>query len=162
MTSSLTDLGGLPVVEVGDHPDTAAAEHWLASLDPQPVLACTHLVRDPRPHVTWTLVFDGDIPAGLPPATPGAARDGGRAVVYPGVGRLTGEITVGDVLAGSAIDRVEILGGGEAEPSAVLRTNEYVRPQWRDGMLVLMTMPAVGGVLVPFETRNPTPCCAAH
>jgi len=62
----------------------------------------------------------------------------------------------------SAISRVEILGGGEAPDTAVVRTNDFVRPLWRDGTLVLVTMPAVGGLLVPFETRNPTPCCADH
>ncbi|MEV4707030.1 hypothetical protein [Actinoplanes sp. NPDC049316] len=161
MTSlSPTGFDGLPVVEAGGHPDTAAAEHWLASLDPQPVLACTHLVREPRPQVTCTLIFAGEPPADLPRAE--GSRDGGRAVVFPGVQRLTGELTVADVLAVSAIDRVEILGGGSADSSAVVRTNDFVRPQWRDGALVLVTMPAVGGVLVPFETRNPTPCCAAH
>ncbi|WP_199513969.1 hypothetical protein [Nucisporomicrobium flavum] len=161
MTSSLTDLDGLPVVGVGlGHPDTAAAEHWLASLDPQPLLACTHLVRRPHPQVAWTLIFAGEVPADLPRAD--VSAEGGRAVVFPGVELLTGELTVADILARSAIDRVEILGGAEADPSAVVRTNDFVRPLWRDGTLVLVTMPAAGGALVPFETRHPTPCCAAH
>ncbi|MFE9727753.1 hypothetical protein ACFYQ5_30350 [Streptomyces sp. NPDC005794] len=41
-------------------------------------------------------------------------------------------------------------------------TREFVRPQWRDGELVLAAMPAVGGTLVPFEVPDPTPCCADH
>ena len=181
--ATLADLDGLPVVEVGlGHPDTAAAEHWLAALRPAPLLACTHLVREPRPQVALTLVFaPGETPpdlpgagatatdvprgagaaaAGLPPA--GVVREGGRAVLFPGVEALTGELTVAQIRSRSAIGRVEILGGGEAEGSAVVRTFDFVRPLWRDGTLVLVTMPAVGGLLVPFETRNPTPCCANH
>lgn len=41
-------------------------------------------------------------------------------------------------------------------------TRDHVRPQWQDGELVLTLMPAVGGVLVPFEVPDPTPCCADH
>ena len=31
-----------------------------------------------------------------------------------------------------------------------------------DGTVTLVLRPAVGGVLVPFEQPNPTPCCADH
>jgi hypothetical protein len=47
-------------------------------------------------------------------------------------------------------------------PSTSLDTNDFVRPEWRAGELILTTMPAAGGRLVPFECRTPTPCCAAH
>ena len=127
-------------------PDVAAAEHWILAQDPVPAVACTHLRQSPRPHVAVTL----------------DAAAGGRAVRFPGVDALTGSLTVAEVLAASAIDRVEILGGAQASPSAVLDTRDHVRPQWHDGELVLTVMPAAGGRLVPFETRNPTPCCAAH
>jgi hypothetical protein len=130
----------------GGHSDLAAAEHWIAALVPAPPLACTHLVRKPQPHVAVTL-----------DATPG-----GRAVRFPGVEHLVGTLTVGEVLARSAIDRVEVLGGGTADPQTLLDTDDHVRPVWRDGELVLTTTPAAGGRLVPFERRNPTPCCAAH
>ena len=90
------------------------------------------------------------------------AAAGGRAVRFDGVDALVGTLTVAEVLAVSAIDRVEILGGTPAGPSDVLDTQDFVRPQWRDGELVLTVMPAAGGRLVPFETRHPTPCCAAH
>lgn len=127
-------------------PDVAAAEHWILAQDPVPAVACTHLRQDPRPHVAVTL----------------DAAAGGRAVRFPGVDALTGTLTVAEVLAASAIDRVEILGGTPAEPSAVVDTQDFVRPQWRGDELVLTVMPAAGGRLVPFETPNPTPCCAAH
>jgi hypothetical protein len=66
------------------------------------------------------------------------------------------------VLSESAIDRIEILGGGAPAPSTILDTNDFVRPQWRAGELILTTMPAAGDRLVPFESRHPTPCCATH
>ena len=160
--ATLADLDGLPVVGVGlGHSGTAEAEHWLASLRPAPLLACTHLVREPSPQVAWTLVFaPGEKPPDLPPAE--VDREGGRAVVFPGSESLTGDLTVAEITSRSAIGRVEVLGGGEADDTAVVRTNDFVRPLWRDGTLVLVTMPAAGGLLVPFETRDPTPCCAAH
>ncbi|MEU8231303.1 hypothetical protein AB0C12_17050 [Actinoplanes sp. NPDC048967] len=203
-------LADLPVrgVSLG-HPDTVAAEHWLASLSPAPVLAFTHLVRSPRPHVALTLVFADTAPAGLDaaltsagtapasagtapasagtaPASAGGAaggggalpaglvascpeavaayvaRSSGRAVLYPGVELLVGTLSVADVLARSAIEQVEVLGGGAADPADLIDTGGFVRPQWQAGRLTLLTSPAAGGRLVPFETRHPTPCCAAH
>jgi hypothetical protein len=148
-----------------NHPDTAAAEHWLASLFPVPVLACTHLVRSPRPHVALSLVFAGDPPADLGAESPEAVAEharSGRAVLYPGVELLVGTLSVAQVRQLSAIARVEVLSGGEADPAALIDTDGFVRPQWRDGVLTLTTTPAAGGRLVPFETRHPTPCCAAH
>ncbi|GAA3345236.1 hypothetical protein GCM10020358_51530 [Amorphoplanes nipponensis] len=148
-----------------DHPDPAAAEHWLASLSPAPVLACTHLVRSPRPHVALSLVFAGEAPAELGAPSPAAVAEhgrSGRAVLYPGAELLVGTLTVAEVLALSAIERVEVLGGGAADPATLIDTGGFVRPQWRAGVLTLTTTPAAGGRLVPFETRNPTPCCAAH
>jgi hypothetical protein len=146
VTSTDPAGSGDPTAAGAGHPDVAAAEHWIATLDPAPALACTHLVRTPRPHVIVTL-----------DATPG-----GRAVRFPGADQLVGTLTVGEVLAHSAIDRVEVLGGETADPQTLLDTDDHVRPIWHDGELVLTTTPAAGGRLVPFERRNPTPCCAAH
>jgi hypothetical protein len=163
----LAGLAGLPVHGVSlEHPDTVAAEHWLASLSPAPVLACTHLVRSPRPHVALSLVFADAAPE-LGAESPDAvaehvARRSGRAVLYPGVELLVGTLRIAEVLALSAIEQVEVLGGGEADPAALIDTGDFVRPQWRAGVLTLTTTPAAGGRLVPFETRHPTPCCAAH
>lgn len=127
-------------------PTLAAADHWILALDPRPVVAGTRLVRSPSPHVAVTLQAVPD----------------GRAVLFPGAEKLTGVMPVASVLALSAIDRIEILGGGPADPETPLDTGDFVRPQWLDDELVLTVMPAAGGRLVPFETRNPTPCCAAH
>ncbi|WP_240670479.1 hypothetical protein [Actinoplanes solisilvae] len=147
------------------HREVGAADHWILALDPAPSLACTHLVRTPYPHVAISLLgsFSVDVPAELQAAADAAASDKfGRAVVFPGSSSLTGRLTVGEIVSGSAIDRVEVLGSGMADPDTIVDTRDFVRPQFRSGNLVLVTMPAAGEVLVPFETRDPTPCCADH
>ncbi|MFH8389546.1 hypothetical protein [Streptomyces sp. NPDC018036] len=92
-----------------------------------------------------------------------AARTGGRAVLYPGSGAVTGVLTVARLLEVCAVERVAVLGSPEApSPETLLVTREHVRPEWREGRLVLVAMPAAGGTLVPFEVPDPTPCCADH
>lgn len=94
------------------------------------------------------------------------ARQGGRAVVFPGADRLTGTVTVADVLALTSVERVTVLGtpaGGQGpDPAFPVQTRDHVRPEWREGALTLVLVPAVGGTLAPFEVPNPTPCCAVH
>lgn len=126
--------------------DVAAADHWIATSDPVPAVACTLFVHSPAPHVVVSL----------------APEEGGRAVRFPGASLLTGTLPVSTVLSETAIDRVEILGGIPADPTLLLDTGDFVRPVWRAGALVLHVVPAADGHVVPFETRNPTPCCAAH
>jgi hypothetical protein len=96
-----------------------------------------------------------------------ARRQGGRAVVYPGVDRLTGVVTVTDVLVLTAIDRITVVGqpsadGQGPDPATPVLTRDHVRPEWRDGQLTLALVPAPGGALAPFEVPNPTSCCADH
>lgn len=92
-----------------------------------------------------------------------AARNGGRAIRFRGSDALHARLRVVDLLATTGIDAVTVVGtAGEATPDAMLDTRGYVRPVWITGRLVLQTAPAAGGLLVPFELRNPTPCCAAH
>ncbi|MET9874241.1 hypothetical protein ABZZ36_06380 [Actinacidiphila glaucinigra] len=98
-------------------------------------------------------------------ATEAAARTGGRAVVYPGADGLTGTVTVAELLAGTPITRLVVLGSPADEPpgpAAEILTSGHVRPEWRAGELVLPLVPAAGGRLAPFEVPNPTPCCADH
>jgi hypothetical protein len=147
------------------HREVSEADHWILSLDPAPALACTHLVRVPFPHVAISVLSPtafSTSPELQEAAELAASGESGRAVLFPGVAHLVGALSVAEVLALSAIDRVEVLGGETPDPSAPLDTGGFVRPQWRDGELVLTTVPAVGGRLVPFETRNPTPCCSSH
>ena len=86
----------------------------------------------------------------------------GRAVVFPGSSDLPATITVGALTTATPITRVQVLGAGEAEADTPLLTRAFVRPLWSAGELVLHAQPAAGGVLVPFESPDPTPCCAAH
>jgi hypothetical protein len=166
------------------HESERAAEHWLYELvhqlgRPAEVLACTHLAYRPAPHVAVSLALpDGAVPAErlatLPPVVPelqeaaeqAAAEhktgSGGRAVLFPGVDQLTGTLTVAEVLATSAIDRITVIGGAPPEPDTLVETRDFVRPHWRDAMLTLIAMPAPGGRITPFEVPNPTPCCADH
>ncbi|NUS27435.1 MAG: hypothetical protein HOV92_24845 [Streptomyces sp.] len=154
-----------------------AADHLLQELAarlalPEGAFGCTHLVRGDRPRVVLSLTVPSepllstvrerltarghDVRDGLPDPE-------GRAVLYPGAAALTGTLTVAEVLMRSAIDRVAVLGApGPPAPGTSLVTREHVRPQWREGELVLTAMPAAGGALVPFEVPEPTPCCADH
>ncbi|MEU5346414.1 hypothetical protein AB0H18_37290 [Streptomyces sp. NPDC020766] len=153
--------------------DLRAADHLLLALAaelalPEGAFGCTHLVRGERPRVVLSFTTASGEAARLLTAkgyevTTGAPDTVGRAVVYPGAAALTGTVTVAELLSNSAIDRVTVLGSA-AEPPSDQRvvTRDHVRPQWQDGELVLTLMPAVGGVLVPFEVPDPTPCCADH
>lgn len=173
------DLGPAELIGLSlGHRTTQDAEHWLREavqpLGLPGLVACTHLVREPYPHVAISLATTGEPPTGLPATAPElrdaaeraaaehAARRSGRAVFYPGVERLTGTLTVGDVVAMSAIERVTQLGGPRPEDGTELDTCDFVRPQWQDGLLTLVTMPVAGGRVAPFEVPNPTPCCADH
>ncbi|MEV7085793.1 hypothetical protein AB0O07_07840 [Streptomyces sp. NPDC093085] len=101
--------------------------------------------------------------AGAAHAAAERASGAGRAVLFPGADALTGTVEVAGVVAGSAVDEVVLLGGaGSPGPARRVMTRDHVRPEWRAGRLVLTVMEAVGGVLVPFEVPDPTPCCADH
>jgi len=161
------------------HDTIPEAEAWLhhlvrgLGLPADLLVACTHLVQDPRPHVALSL--DGPVDPDTLPATPpelaGAAEQGrqahasrvsGRAVYFAGMSALTGTVSVADVLASSRIDRVAVLGGQTPAPETLVDARDFVRPRWTDGLLVLVTAPAAAGRLAPFEVPNPTPCCADH
>lgn len=132
------------------HTTVAAAEHWIHTALGRPAgpYACTLVVPAPSPHV---LVSLSDPPV-----------EGSRAVIYPGVETLVGEVTVAHILAATAIDRVVVMGSSSPTPDQVVLTRDFVRPLWTNGVLTLTTQPAWDGLLVPFETPNPTPCCADH
>ncbi|MEU3238057.1 MULTISPECIES: hypothetical protein [Streptomyces] len=153
------------------------ADHLLqalaAELDlPEGVFGCTHLVRDGRPRVALSLAAEAEpvlrtardrLTARGHEVRDGTWDESGRAVLFPGAAALTGTLTLAELLARSAVDRVTVLGTpDEPSPDTRLVTRNHVRPHWQDGRLVLAAMPAVGGTLVPFEDPAPTPCCADH
>ncbi|WP_437095539.1 hypothetical protein [Streptomyces sp. enrichment culture] len=158
--------------------DLRAADHLLHELAaglalPEGTFGCTHLVRGDRPRVVVSLSLPsrplldttrerltgaeyGAVSPGLPDAV-------GRAVLYPGAPALTGTMTVAELIARSAIDRVTVLGTPDPpDPETRVVTRDHVRPQWQRDELVLAATPAIGGTLVPFEDPDPTPCCADH
>lgn len=148
------------------HKTVPEAEHWLHEFQGPVLIACTHLIREPWPHVAISLELAHAVE--LPEQWHGRAharadheaRRSGRAVIYPGVERLTGELTVAEVLALSAIEQVKVLGEGFAEPETIVQTRDFVRPQWMDGLLTLIATPAGAGHIAPFEIRHPVECCA--
>ncbi|MEU3094464.1 hypothetical protein ABZ690_06480 [Streptomyces sp. NPDC006967] len=156
--------------------DLLDADHLLCEMAaglalPEDVSGCTHLVRDGRPRVVVSLSLPSrPLPdtlrerlAGYGSVSPGLPDEVGRAVLYPGVRALTGTMTVAELLAGSAIARVTVLGTpGPPDPETRVVTRDHVRPQWQRDELVLAATPALGGTLVPFEAPDPTPCCADH
>ena len=157
--------------------DLRTADHLLHTLAtelalPEGAFGCTHLVRGDRPRVVLSLTLPSEpllrtaqerLTARKYEVSHAQPDALGRAVIYPGVSSLTGNLTIADLLARSAIDRVTVLGTpGQPSPHTRLMTGNHVRPQWQNGELVLTTMPAVGGTLVPFEVPDPTPCCADH
>ncbi|MEU8817787.1 hypothetical protein [Actinoplanes sp. NPDC048796] len=162
VSTSAVSTSAVSGVSLG-HRTTAEADHWILSLDPAPSLACTHLVQSPFPHVAISVTGAFETAPELQEAADAAVSGKfGRAVIFRGSAELTGTLTVAEVLKISAIERVEILGSGPADDADIVDTRDFVRPQFRSGDLVLTTTPAAGGVLVPFETREPTPCCADH
>ncbi|GIJ78461.1 hypothetical protein SAMN05443287_109189 [Micromonospora phaseoli] len=161
------------------HRTLREAEDWLdrhvGPLAGPNLVTCTHLVAAPYPHVALSVATpEPDRLAGLPSTPPElhdaaiqaasehTARRSGRAVRFPGAERLVGTLTVGDLLATSAIERVVVLGGASAAPDTPVHTRDFVRPQWQAGELVLVTVPHHSTGLAPFEVPDPTPCCADH
>ncbi|MDG4796162.1 hypothetical protein [Micromonospora sp. WMMD1082] len=161
------------------HRTVREAEHWLdgqvRQLGGPDLVVCTHLVAVPYPHVALSVAGStADRLAALPDTGPElrvaaaraadehTARRSGRAVHYPGADRMVGTLTVGDLIAVSAIERVVVLGGTSAAPDTPVHTRDFVRPQWQAGELVLVTGPHHAGGLAPFEVPDPTPCCAEH
>lgn len=176
-------LAALPDPAVG----SSAATHWAVAGTPHVALslhllgvdgegafrlvgrALQVLVDDVGPGAPWALATEGragGAPALLAPARAAARAHasgaGGRAVHFPGAAELVGVLPVGAVLQRSAVDRVQVLLGGEADPASLLDTRGHVRPSWVDGQLVLLVQAAAGGTLVPFESPHPTPCCVDH
>ncbi|WP_433079779.1 hypothetical protein ACQP1P_41130 [Dactylosporangium sp. CA-052675] len=125
-------------------PDVQAADH--------------HILTAGRP--AFTYFSGGQVAVGASEAE--QPPEGARQVVFEGHEGLKGTIAVSAIIAGSAIEKVVILGGMTAVPEMLVDTRDFVRPIWRDGVLTLVTQFGRGGVLVPFEPPNNRPCCADH
>ena len=150
------------------------AEHAVAGLDREVTLAATHFASSTST-VLVTIEVDGEVDGAvevLGAASQGdadrvrqlhAGRRGGRLFAFPGAERLVGTMTVGELLAVSAVEQVVMIGA--REPVAAeqpIDTQGYVRPDFADGVVRLVVRPAAGGLVIPFEQPHPTPCCADH
>ncbi|WP_344659617.1 hypothetical protein [Catenulispora subtropica] len=153
-------------------------------------VAATHFVRAGAPHIALTIEVPagaevdpaavgsvtgpaaglvwGDLRQGPEDRVEGAlaarAEHGrsGRLARFPGISTLTGTVTVREILERSPITEVSVLMGAAAAPDTEVATRDHVRPQWRDGAVVLVVQPVSDGKVAPFEVPNPTPCCAQH
>lgn len=191
MTTSYDPSGVHPVLGLDAGTTTLReADHLIRDLMttlalPPGTVACTHLIRTDTRRGTavslelpdaeaaaeaWQRLTETGTPLGNHEAAAQAAaehtaRRSGRAVLFPGAEHLTGTIPLSDLLELTAIDRVIVVGAtsGEAPaPVTPVHTQDHVRPEWREGQLVLALVPAPGNTLAPFEIPNPTPCCADH
>lgn len=150
----------------------AAATSRVPSGD-EDVLARTSLLTALRRSWRGGFVLQGAldgpvVECGPEPARAGAraalalARSGaeGRAVRFAGQDALTGPLPVADLPLVSAITAVLPVVGAITD-GAVLDPSGHVRPQLRDGVLVLPVRPGPGGTLVPVEKRDEH-ACAGH
>lgn len=71
-------------------------------------------------------------------------------------------MSVRQLLTQSSIDQVRVLAAGDADPDMLVVTRDHVRPLWSGGRLILHTQPTAEETLVPFESPDPTACCADH
>lgn len=94
-------------------------------------------------------------------AARGQARKDGRAFRFQGMDRLTGRLSVAELIERSAIDAVQPLGG-VADGQTMVETMNFVRPYVQDGTLVLAMTPLPDGAFQPFEVQQPHDCCADH
>jgi len=90
-----------------------------------------------------------------------AASTGGRAIRFRGQHELRGAMTVDEILQGSAIDQVEVLGATQSE-RGVVETRGFVRPHYRNGSLTLVVTPLDDDRLQPFELEHAHQCCDGH
>jgi hypothetical protein len=136
----------------GGHRDRHDAEHFALDLAPSATLACTHVVREPSPHHAVSFELEG-------PADFAELRDreGGRAFRFPGQDALRGSLTVRDMVASSAIDRVVGIGCAVTDDT-VVDTRDHVRPVYAEGVLTLHVTPAAAGTVVPLEVEGGHVC----
>ncbi|MFD0205174.1 MULTISPECIES: hypothetical protein [Saccharothrix] len=177
-------LGAVPALP-GEHGAAHVDAALLAALDGVAAdFVCTHVDRlGPVAVTTLSAHVTGEVDAArlaeslggpvavLDSGTPdspaaraaraGRDRTDGRCVRFPGQSALTGTHPAAEVVAVSAIDRVVGIGVAVA-PTDRVETLGFLRPVCRDGELLLLVEPAVGGVLRPAEAESPHECCGGH
>ena len=91
-----------------------------------------------------------------------ATGTSGRLVHFPGEDVLTGRLTVADVLAGSVVDEIVVVGGSPHTQATVIDTLDFVRPRLEAGRVRLLVQPGAGGMVVPFDREHQHRCCEDH
>ena len=185
-------MTGASLVVIGidaGHDDRVACEHdalRLADRIRSVVYVSVHVITEPVPHyaavveaalpltedvlrsVTATIVVaDADEP--IDQTTPVGriaadhrARRNGRLIRFPGQHQLCGTMPLAHITTLSAITTIDCLGE-QPGPAAVVRTQDFVRPMFRNGTVVLTVQPFDGGdQYIPFEQPNPHRCCTNH
>ncbi|MGY1782352.1 hypothetical protein [Geodermatophilus sp. SYSU D01036] len=88
-------------------------------------------------------------------------RASGRLVRFPGQEALPDRFPLAELTARCTIEAVDLLGVTDA-PDLVLRTRGHVRPEYRDGVLVLTVNAWDDREVCPFESPTPRACCSDH
>jgi len=131
----------------------------LSALDKAGVAADLVLTRVERTGpVAETVVF-ARITSGLAPGTEVDPPETGRCIRFDGQQRLTGKHRLADLVRDTGIDGVVAIGA-TLDLDTVIDTGGFVRPEYRDGDLVLLVERAAGGVFQPVEVEQPHECCA--
>lgn len=161
----LQSLAGLPTDVLacthpirGEHPHVAMTVEVPAE-DAAAVWAVLRAAADAVPGggAAWGYRRHGAAPAAEAAGAAAAAHllGRGRAVRYPGAEALTGTVTVAELLARSAVDRVTVVGGGTAEGGSPVATDGGLRPERRAGQLVLVLAPTADGRLAQERLAGP-------
>ncbi len=135
--------------------DVREAEHWFAELlgdRRDRVVACTHLLRVPSPHVAFSIALPRGSRWSCHRSPTAAGRGGpgpGGAPLGPGrpgvrLSRARRPHRRAD-RRGTTVpqrDRARtVMGGAPATPDTLVETRDYVRPLWMAGRLTLVTLP---------------------
>jgi hypothetical protein len=177
-------------IDTGHH-DRAACEHQALDLADRlgaATFISIHIVTEPEPHYGAVIEVSGSLdivrgeltdvidnvviatnseeidsfhPAGSI-ALAHRSRRSGRVIRFPGQETLVDTVALSDITDRTAVEGLVSLGGSPGE-DATLRTQNFVRPEFAAGRLVLVIQPFDGlNEFVPFEQPNPHPCCANH
>ena len=93
-------------------------------------------------------------------AVEAALGTAGRVVRWPGHEQARGVLPAVELRTRCGIDQLEGIGGVPVDDDTLIDTLDFLRPQRRDGRLVLQVQPAAGNMLIPFELRHQQKCCA--
>ncbi|MGY1685049.1 hypothetical protein ACI8AK_05620 [Geodermatophilus sp. SYSU D00867] len=169
----LLDLGRrVGATEVATHVvRSAGGNHHAGSLRaPRSAELAAAVAAWARPGDAVVVSGDGDAPSAGDPGhlehavAVGRAhreRASGRLVRFPGQEDLPGRLPLAELTTRSSVQAVDLVGVAD-DPGLVLRTRGHVRPEYRDGVLVLPVAASGDGEVVPFESPRQRDCCSDH